>query len=187
MRKSGTLLPPPLASPSRLSSPCLSLVAAGGSKREDGGHSRPFTADGDEGGSAQWGWGKKYGTPRWEGRVQVQTTDLLKRFQTARPPLDFPISLPLIPQLPPPHRCGWRLLCRANYPALRNGAARAWQCPSWGWAAEEGPSSLPRINAGISGRAGRRKSNRCALLQTLRSGEEAVRNCGPCEQSEGSA
>lgn len=156
MRKSGTLLHPRLASPSRLSSPCP-WRGAGGRTGVTHGPSPPMeTQEGARGGRR----GKKYGTPRWEGRVQVQTTDLLKRFQTARPPLDFPISLPLIPQLPPPRCRGWRLLRAANYPALRNRVARARvprlrRTKMQGWQAEPG------------GERAERGSSRCALLQPL--------------------
>ena len=73
--------------------------------------------DREAGRRGRWGRGKKkkrkeYWTPRWEGRVQVQTTDLLKRFQPGRPPLDFLISqlyglsaAPFTPQLHASPRC----------------------------------------------------------------------------------
>lgn len=77
----------------------------------------------------RWGQWKKrkrkaYWTLRWEGRVQLQTTDLLKRFQPGRPPLDFLISqlyglsaAPFTPWLHASPRCwspGVSQECRAE-------------------------------------------------------------------------
>lgn len=62
---------------------------------------------------------KKYRTLRWEGRVQVQTTDLLKRLQPGRPPLDFSSASFMDSQLFPLYHRSLHLLA-ANYQGLLN-------------------------------------------------------------------